>query len=376
MRSRRREFLALGSLAIGAALTRRTLGRPSLASRTTRNVVLVTLDGFRPEEMFTGAEVKLLSKEAGVADPKGFRRRFWRESPENRRETLLPFVWGTVARQGQLFGHAAKGSVVRVTNGRNFSYPGYNEILTGAPDGRIDSNAKTPNPNVSVLEWLNRKPDYRGQVAAFGSWDVFPFILNQKRSGLPINSGWEPIAGDDLTDRQQLLNRMMAELPHRWEGVRLDALTFEAALEHVRLHKPRVLYLALGETDDFAHDGRYDFYLDSAHRSDAMIRRLWETLQSHPQYRGTTSLVLTTDHGRGGLPDGWKGHGASVPGSDRIWVGLLGPDTPPLGERSGVGDVTQSQVAATVAALLGEDFRKDFPEAAPPIVEAVGTESS
>lgn len=369
MRTSRREFLALGSAALAASLApgRSTSAR---SDRTTRNVVLVTLDGLRPEELFAGAEEALLAKSAGVADPKTLRERFWRETPEARREALLPFVWGTVAREGQVFGNAAKGSVARVANGKNFSYPGYNEILTGRPDPRIDSNAKRPNPNVNVLEWLARRQSFGGSAAAFGSWDVFPFILNRERNGLVVNAGWEPIAGDDLSERQRQLNDLMRDLPRRWEGVRYDALTFEAALEHLRRHAPRALYLALGETDDFAHDGRYDFYLDSAHRSDAMIRRLWETLQAHPGYRGTTSLVLTTDHGRGGLPDGWKGHGANVPGADRIWIAVLGPGTPALGERSDVPDVTQSQVAATVAALVGEDFRSEFPDAAPPIADA------
>ena len=38
-----------------------------------------------------------------------------------------------------------------MTNGKKCSYPGYNEIFTGAPDPRIDSNDKKPNPNVTVF---------------------------------------------------------------------------------------------------------------------------------------------------------------------------------------------------------------------------------
>ncbi|MGI8992391.1 MAG: hypothetical protein ACR2I2_22775, partial [Bryobacteraceae bacterium] len=41
-----------------------------------------------------------------------------------------------------------------VTNGLNFSYPGYSETLCGFADPRIKSNDKVPNPNVTVLEWL------------------------------------------------------------------------------------------------------------------------------------------------------------------------------------------------------------------------------
>ena len=370
-RPSRREFLALTPAILAGSAA--AWGRTARADEglATRNVVLVTLDGLRPEEVFRGADEAFLTKQAGVADPAALRARFWRESAEERREALMPFLWRVVAREGQLFGNADRGSVARVSNGRNFSYPGYNEILTGAPDDRIDSNDKRPNPNVNLLEWLQRRQSFGGSAAAFGSWDVFPFILNRERSGVYVNAGWEPIVDGELSPRQALLNDLMAELPRHWEGVRYDALTFEAALEHLRKHRPRMLYLALGETDDYAHEGRHDLYLDAASRSDAMIAKLWATLQEMPGYRGATSLILTTDHGRGGAPDGWKGHGANVAGSDRIWIAAIGPDTPALGERSDIGPVTQSQVAATAAALLGEDYRAEFPKAGAPLPDVV-----
>ncbi|HET9152253.1 MAG TPA: hypothetical protein VFN83_11120, partial [Gemmatimonadales bacterium] len=61
--------------------------------------------------------------------------------------------------------------------------------------------------------------------------------------------------------------------------------------------------------------------------------------------------------GRGGDPDGWKDHGSDVPGAGSIWLAVMGPDTPALGERQNVPEIRQAQVAATVAALLGKDFR-------------------
>ena len=38
-------------------------------------------------------------------------------------------------------------------------------------------------------------------------------------------------------------------------------------------------------------------------------------------------------------------------------MGFLGPDTPGLGERTNCSPVTQSQIAATLAAFLGLDYR-------------------
>jgi type II secretory pathway predicted ATPase ExeA len=42
-----------------------------------------------------------------------------------------------------------------------------------------------------------------------------------------------------------------------------------------------------------------------------------------------------------------------------------------LGERAHIPPVTQSQIAATLAALLGEDYNADEPKAGKPIREAL-----
>ena len=130
--------------------------------------------------------------------------------------------------------------------------------------------------------------------------------------------------------------------------------------------------MAHGETDEFAHEGRYEHYLRAAHNSDGYLRSLWETVQGMPDYRGTTTMIVTTDHGRGDAPVGWKSHGSDVGGSDRIWIAVIGPDTPALGERARAPAQTQSQVASTVAAFLGLDFRAFAPKAAPPIADVIG----
>jgi hypothetical protein len=131
------------------------------------------------------------------------------------------------------------------------------------------------------------------------------------------------------------------------------------------------MWLTLGETDEWAHAGRYANYLDAIHYTDGFLRELWSTLQSTEQYRGKTTLIVAVDHGRGTGPKEWRSHGADVPGSDQIWMAALGPDTPALGERQNVREVRQCQIAATVAAALGEDYPAAEPRAAPPIEDAI-----
>lgn len=339
----------------------------------TENVILVTYDGLRWQEVFSGADEALLTKkEGGVHDPDALRAKFWRDTPEARRAALLPFLWGTVAREGQIYGNGGKGSVARVTNGLNFSYPGYQEILCGHADPKVDSNDKRPNPNVSVLEWLNGKDAYRGRVAAFTQWDCFPFILNSERSGLLVNAGQSPLEGDGLSEREKWLNRVLLDTNWPDADQRSDALTYLLGEAYFDRRRPRVLYLGFGETDTWAHEGRYDLVLQGAHQTDGYLARLWASVQDSPEYAGKTSLVITTDHGRGEAPVEWKGHGEKMPASDRIWIAVLGPDTPALGERENCAEVTQSQVAATVAALLGEDWNAAEPKAAAPIRDAIG----
>ena len=336
----------------------------------TKNVVFVMTDGLRWEEVFRGAEKMLLSRGAGgVKDVNllALRREFDRPTAEERREALFPFLWKTVTRKGQLFGNQDKGSVVRVTNRKYFSYPGYSETLCGFADPWADSNAKRLNPNQTVLEWLYRKPRFEGKIAAFGAWDVFPYIFNRERCGFYINAGYEPMLEGELTHKVELLNELKKEVPRHFPNEPFDALTFHTAREYLRLHEPRVFYVSLGESDEWAHEGRYDEYLMSAHRIDTYVENLWQLLQSNPKYRDSTTLIYSPDHGRGHGPVGWKSHSDKFPGSENIWLAVLGPDTPPLGERSQTATVTQTQIAATLARFLGEDYCAAVPKAGKPI---------
>ena len=338
---------------------------PGLAQReTARHVILITLDGMRWQEFFAGADRDYFKRDRN-GDGGEPERRFWRPTAEERRQALMPFVWSTVATSGQIFGDPSAGSRARLTNGLWFSYPGYSELLAGVADPLIDSNNKFPNPNVTVLEWLNSRPGFEGRVSAFGSWDVLPSILNVERSRLPVGTGWQPVPAP-ASDRERAINELAGDLPRYWSYGPFDAPMVYAALEHLRARQPRALYVLLGEGDEWAHENRYDMYLDATLRADRFIQRIWETAQSMPEYANRTALVITTDHGRGATGRDWTDHGRDVPAAERTWIAVMGPGVPALGVRRGV-EVTTSQVAATVAALVGEEFRGRPFNAAPPL---------
>jgi len=334
------------------------------AQTVSRNVVVITIDGLRWQEMFTGADREYFKKERD-GQPGAAEKRFWRPAAAERRQALMPFVWSTMAIKGQVFGDPSKASRAHVTNGLWFSYPGYNEMFAGAADPRVDSNDKVPNPNVTVLEWLNGREGFEGRVAAFGSWDVLPFILNVDRSRLPVGSGFTPVP-QAKTESQRAINDLALDLPAYFDYGPFDAPMVYAALDRLRTTKPRVLYIMLGEGDEWAHLNRYDLYLDATFRADRFIRRVWETVQSTPGYVNQTTLLVTTDHGRGATTTDWTDHGRKVPAAENTWMAAMGPGVPPLGVRDGL-TVTTSQLAATIAAAVGENFRKVAPAAAPPL---------
>ncbi len=351
---------------------------PPLAAEAapTERVVLVTIDGLRWQDVFRGADAELLG-EVKAADAMS---EFIAGDANQRRTYLMPFLWDTVLRDGQILGNRDLGSAVDLANTRHFSYPGYSELLTGhADDSRIFSNSKVDNPNVTLLEWIEGldqdAASERIDTALVAGWDVFPWIVAESRSGVFVNAGWMPLTlPESLTrqlseaDRAAIVrtNELMETTAREWENVRYDSFNMAIAHDVLDHLAPRLFHLALAEPDDWAHQGRYDRYLVSTRRCDALLAVLWERLvredmAEHGELR--TTMLLTVDHGRGRgalKPSLWTGHGADVEGAGEVWLAAIGAGIPALGERGAShhahDPVAASQIAATVARLLGYDW--------------------
>lgn len=313
------------------------------------HVFIITTDGLRWQEVFTGADSLLIRNEKFTKDSSSLCLQYWAARPEERRRLLMPFMWSVIAQRGQLLGNRHYRNQVNVRNPFRFSYAGYNEMLTGRAGLRFPTNRRKLNPNLNLLAALNRQEGFRGRVAAFSSWDVFPYILNSRANGLPGNSAYEPLEAETPTG--VWLNRVQDSAILHKEATRQDQLTFVAAKEYIKQHRPRVLHLALGETDEFAHSGRYDLYLQQANAVDRMLADLWNWVQTDPEYRGKTTFIITTDHGRGN-GEAWVRHGFLTPGSAQVWMALIGPQIPALGELKEENLQFQQQLPATVYNLL------------------------
>ncbi len=366
--------------ALCAAVAQAPPGAPAAGSPKTRNVILFMTDGLRWQEVFTGADERLINKENGCEHPEDIRAAYWRETPEARRETLMPFVWGTIARRGQIYGNMLKGSSAKIVNEWKVSYPGYSEVFCGFVNPYVKDNKNIMNPEVTVFEWLHHKPEFKGRVAGFGAWELFPSIFNTERCGFPVDGGVGPVTFGRVNERIAMANELRAQVPCRWGKTTFDAMVFRTGLEWMKINKPRVMFFGMGETDEWAHERQYGQYLTAANRVDAWLKELWETVQSMPEYRDCTSIVVTCDHGRGGdnapgYEGGelakWRDHNNKVIGAEQIWIMVMGPDSRALGERENIATVTQSQIAATIAGLLGEDYCAAQERAAEPIADAL-----
>ena len=349
------------------------------------NVVLITLDGLRWQEVFSGIERRLALSEdySGLSDK--LMDEFWDDSADVRAQKLLPFLHDVVFKKGSYVGNRDQASCAKVSNDWYFSYPGYSEILTGIVNPSLSSNAKTPNPERSIFELLNAVPEFKGRSAAFASWDVFPFILNTQRSGLHVNAFHKE--EDPQSEFELLLNRLSEDTPAPWATVRNDSFTHHYAMSYFKREKPRVLFISYGETDDFAHDGKYDEYIFAANRTDRFIGEIWEMVQETEGYTDNTDLFITVDHGRGEEPiETWRHHASKtsvtsymsslasyeegIVGSDAVWMAGMGPGVP-NSKLINTGDncLSSNRIAATLLELLGQDYRDLQSDMGAPIKE-------
>jgi hypothetical protein len=323
----------------------------------TKKVVVNLIYGYRWQELFHGADFDLLyDKKYNPDDSLQRFKKFWSDNLDGRRKKLMPFTWNYIAKHGQLYGNRNLGNNVNVMNPYWFSYPGRAEILSGFVDTAINSNEYESNPNTNVLEFINAQKEYEGKVVTFACWGATGRCLHKDKSSMLINVPWENIQGDDLTETEILANEMQHFIPKIWgDDERLDANVYALAKSYILARHPKVTYLDFGDTDEYAHEGKYEYYLNDIFNLDAMIEKLWNLMQQDKFYKNNTTFFIVPDHGRGVGPQ-WTDHGSGTPHSNETWFIALGPDIKPMGEMKTKEQIFQTQYAKTIANLLGFDY--------------------
>jgi len=328
------------------------------------NIIIITTDGYRWQEVFKGMDSAIANNSKfNQGDSSYIFEKYWSNDESERRKKLMPFLWNTIASHGQIYGNRKFDNKVSNANPYWFSYPGYSEIMTGFADTSINSNEFPSNPHVTVLEFLNQQPKFKNRVAAFGAWNAFDRILNQQRSGIPVFSAFDTIGGKNPTANEKLINLMNQDSYRPFgDDECLDVFTHYAAMEYLKIKKPKVFYIAYGETDEWAHHSYYRSYLDAAHLVDKWIKEIWTFVQSDPQYKNKTAIFITTDHGRGDMKkEEWTSHGQKIADAYQIWFAAMGPGIAALGEQKNNVQYYQDQFAQTIAKLLGTTYKTGHP---------------
>ena len=239
----------------------------------------------------------------------------------------MPFMWSTIATEGPDLRRPVAGSRAHVTNGLWFSYPGYNEMFSGARRSARRQQRQGAEPERHRARVAQRPAGLRGPrrgVRRVGRAAVDPQHRAQPSSRRHAASRRCRRRATDARARDQRARRPTCRV--YWDYGAVDAPIVYAALERLRTRKPRVLYVMLGEGDEWAHAGPLRSLSGRARsRADRFIRRVWDTLQSLPDYKNQTTLLVTTDHGRGATTTDWTDHGRKVPAAETTWMAALGP---------------------------------------------------
>jgi hypothetical protein len=368
----RRQFLgALAVVVVASGLVATAQRTPAPAGR----LIVVSIDGVRTQEMFGGLDRHLLQTVIGEqkVEEHALFKTYWRPDAAERRRALMPFLWDELlTAHGSIAGNAAVGSVMTLGNRHRFSYPGYAELMLGvAYDDEIDSNDNRRYPHDTVLQYFRRSLVARPEeVAVFGSWNVFQSIPASRDGQVFTNAGYMAYASDDPAI--QALSALQTDTVPPWNGSRYDAYTFRFGMAHLARHRPLVQWFAFNDTDDWAHQRNYVRVVEHLHRVDGWLRELWRWIQSQVDYRDRTALVILTDHGRGNGPTDWHGHGSDVSGAEHVWAAFAVPGWPARGEWTNHAPVSQSQIAATLAAIMGLNWRVAVPDAGAAIVPGGG----
>jgi hypothetical protein len=308
----------------------------------TRNLVLVTIDGVRWQEIFDGADA---GRAPGLAC--------------GRRAALLP----------NLYALARIGVAVQDirSSGPNFvSLPGYREIVTGRASVRCTSNECRAIDEATLLDELALPPD---QIAVASSWERVGRAAARWPRHITLSSGRHGGSTRDGFRVNGAASRILDEGSGAgaWPGYldyRPDRYTAALARQYLLEKRPRFLWVALGDTDEFAHRSDYAGYLDALRSADRFVGELWALLGAMGRYGAETTIIVTTDHGRAA---NFASHG-KAPESARGWLLAAGGAVPPSHAMPRTHRLRD--IAPTMRLLLGLPADRSI-EAGEPIAEVV-----
>lgn len=274
--------------------------------RALGKVVIVTIDGVRWQEIFTGTDLARSN-----------------EPPIDAR-SLTPNLHRLGERHGAFVGAPGRGTIS--ASGPNYiSLPGYNEILGGRP-ARCQENScgRTALPSL-----MDEAREAGAKVAVYSSWERIDLAASVSPGAFEMSCGRHEDASIDP-----------------WPGngdYRPDRVTSEVALAYYAKERPDVFFLGLGDTDEHAHRGDYAGYVNALRRADETVGRLLELVDRK------TTVIVTADHGRADTFD----HHGGMPEASRVWMVAAGPRFNARGQVMSPHPRRLADIAPTLRVVMG-----------------------
>lgn len=264
------------------------------------NVILVTLDGVRFQEFFDGVQ---------------------RRSNLPKGTELLPKLKESVKK-----GEAFLIKNMTIANTAALSLPGYRSILTGDFEKKCKTNNCSNIGRETIFDYLADLGLAKNQLGAFASWVKVGVALESRSGNVTRSVEMEDYVDSGLSPEDQsrvtsIQNAMTTDLPG-WKGSRFDKYTHELGKIFIKTHQPQFTFISYVDSDEYAHDNNYNGYVRAIKTADDQLADLKKLLDSLGEYGEETSIVITTDHGRGtGLL--WTSHTRAFPSANKVWAVVI-----------------------------------------------------
>jgi hypothetical protein len=324
--------------------------------------------------------------------------RAWASIPQKRKVVVVTFGGG--ARDEETFGPEGQANIPRMlnelmpqaafftqvqNNGILGHYVATASLATGVYE-RFNNFADVSPENPTVFEYFRQRT---GRPAT-DAWVVAPsngfnrigqsshtvysgkgatVVLPKRLLGLEhlLNDNYEspvqaPVALASEMPSAQIASMLKLSVADFAAHARTlnspDELSLFVARQIMREVSPSVLWVTLHDID-VAHTGAFSLYLEGIRRSDMICAELWRAIQSEPEYKNRTNLLILPDFGRDSDEDaggnGFQHHRTGDVLSRTTWMMALGPD---VRQNTIVTRPVESiDLAPSVASLLGCDAR-------------------
>lgn len=355
----RREFLrSICGSAVGAAVSSVLPRRVWAATGGKRKVVVVTFGG-------------------GARDLETF-------APEGQEN--IPRMLGELLPQGTFFTQVLNRGILG-------HYVATASLATGVYE-RFNNFADVAPANPTIFEYFRKARERpatdawvvapsngfnrigqssQAQYDGFGATVVLPKRMLARENGLPAFGGLDHLLTDNYESPIQAPVALNAEVSaQRIESMLKfslqdfaahartlnspDELSVYVAQRVIRESSPSLLWITLHDVD-VAHTGAFSLYVDAIRRSDRICADLWTMIQSDPEYKDRTNLLILPDFGRDSDEDaggnGFQHHRTGDALSRTTWMLALGPDV----KQNTVVDraIESIDVTPTLALMLGCD---------------------